>query len=174
MPTPLMEIRTLKNQLVSIAAVAILAVPSVAAARGPVPPGNSAVNQYTETLPTAGGAVATKKRGKRQGRSPVEVLGSRNVRRLSAQGAAGREVAAVAAATAPSAIGSERPPRPSSEPSRGAPGEGPSGSSGFREVIAQATGSSDSGRMGVLLPLLIVGAIVCSAFYFWRQRQRAA
>lgn len=158
-----MDMKTLKTQLGLIVAVAILALPSAAAARSVVPPGNSAVNQYTETFPTAGGAVTTKKR---HNRPPAKVLGSGNARRLEAAAPQGGEVAAVVAATAPETT------KPRAGPS--SHGEGPDGSSGFGEVIAQATGSSDSGEMGLLLPLLILGAFACAAVYLWRQRRRAA
>jgi hypothetical protein len=161
--------KMLKTQLGSIAVLAILALPSAAGAQPLVPPGNSAASQYTEAFPTAGGAATTKKRGHR---SPAKVLGPDKVRRLKAEGPQGQEVAAVVAATAPSAIQADRAPRAESGP--GPRGEDPSGSSGLREVIAQATGSSDSGQMGILLPLLILGAFICSAAYFWHQRRRAA
>jgi hypothetical protein len=54
----------------------------------------------------------------------------------------------------------------------GAAGE-PSGSSGFSEVLGSATGSS-SGELGWLLPLIVIGAVVWSLIYLWRQRQRVA
>lgn len=162
--------KTLKTQLGMIAAVALLAVPSAATARSLVPPGNSAVNQYTETFPTAGGAATTKKRGKRVNRSPAKVLGSDNAHRLEAAAPQGDEIATVVAATAPEATKSDRAPRAGPSPR----GEGPDGSTGLGEVVAQATGSSDSGEMGLLLPLLILGAFACAAIYFWRQRRRAA
>jgi hypothetical protein len=177
-PAHLTDIKTLKAQLGLIATVALLAVPSAAAAQPLVPPGNSAVNQYTETFPTAKGAAKTKKRGKQAHSSPAKVLGSDNARRLQAKGPVGREVAAVVAATAPPASDvtqSGRAPRADSGAGEVEPtGEGPSGSSGFGEVISRATGSSDSGDLGVVLPLLILGAFVCSAVYLWRQRRQAA
>jgi hypothetical protein len=49
----------------------------------------------------------------------------------------------------------------------------PSGSSGFGEVLAEATGSSSSGQLGALLPLAILAAIGWSLAYFWRQRRPA-
>lgn len=49
--------------------------------------------------------------------------------------------------------------------------EQPSGSSGFSEVVGQMTGSS-SGKLGLWLPLIVIGAVVWSLVYFWRQRQR--
>jgi hypothetical protein len=50
----------------------------------------------------------------------------------------------------------------------------PAGSSGLGEVIGQATGSSSSGKLGLLLPLIVIAAVIWSLFYFWRQRQRVA
>jgi len=49
----------------------------------------------------------------------------------------------------------------------------PSGSSGFGEIVAEATGSSSSGQLGALLPLAILAAIAWSLAFFWRQRRPA-
>jgi hypothetical protein len=170
-----MEKMRLKTKLGSFAAIAIFLVMPTTSAWAVVPPGNSAVNQYTETFPTAGGAETTKRSGKRDARphrSPVETLGAKKVRKLAVEGPVGREVAAVVAATAPSAIQPDR--NSDSETGARAAAREPEGSSGFREVISQATGSSDSGQMGLLLPLVILAAIAGSALYFWRQRRHAA
>ena len=51
--------------------------------------------------------------------------------------------------------------------------QGSSGSSGVGQVLSQATGSS-SGQLGLLLPLLIVGTLIWSLTYLWRQRRPAA
>lgn len=48
----------------------------------------------------------------------------------------------------------------------------PAGSSGLGEVLAQATGSSSTGQLGALLPLLVLATILWSLAYLWRQRQR--
>jgi hypothetical protein len=48
----------------------------------------------------------------------------------------------------------------------------PDGSSGLSEVLAQATGSSDSGQLGLLLPLIVLGAIAWSVAYVLRRRKR--
>jgi len=50
----------------------------------------------------------------------------------------------------------------------------PAGSSGLGEVLAQATGSSSSGQLGALLPLLILAALAWALAFVWRQRQRPA
>ncbi|MBW8060152.1 MAG: hypothetical protein FVQ78_07435 [Solirubrobacterales bacterium] len=175
------------------ATIAIFALPSAAIAQPLVPPGNSAVNQYTETFPTAGGNRDAEKGSNKGDRSPAKVLGARNARRLEARGQQGRAAAVLAAATAPSVgvttvqgatRGADRARGDAGKPDRraGHAADGartpsfrasePSGSSGLGEVIAQATGSSSSSQMGALLPLVIVGVIGWSLAYLWRQRKR--
>ncbi|MDX6626013.1 MAG: hypothetical protein QOE56_1002 [Solirubrobacterales bacterium] len=46
-----------------------------------------------------------------------------------------------------------------------------SGSSGFGEVVSQATGTS-SGTLGWLLPLILVAVVIWSGAYVWRNRQQ--
>jgi hypothetical protein len=167
-------------QLGFATAVAMVALPSAAPAQSVVPPGNSAVNQYTETFPTSRGPTATKKRGKQRHRSPAEALGSRKARRLASEGPQGRELAAVVAATAPAVAKSGGPPPggdSASRPSAGGNGDTTAvgDASALDEVVAQATGSSDSsGGMGMALPLLILAAFVGFAVYLWRRRRLVA
>jgi hypothetical protein len=158
----------------SAATVAILAFPPLAAAAYLVPPGNSAANQYTETYPTAGGQNDANKGARIGGRSPASVLGNRNARRLEARGEAGRAAAAVAAATAPNSIpqgGAQAPSANNRDASHQRP-DVSTRSSGLDEVIVEATGSSGSGQMGLLLPLVIVGAFSWSIAYLLRQRKK--
>jgi hypothetical protein len=175
--------------------VAILALPAAATAESLVPPENSAATQYTETIPTAGGQKDIGKAGSREKRSPAAVLGSHKARKLSGRGRQGRAAAEVAAATAPGMAVTSSPGQPSSdggaaggrgikageEPADRASGrtatdrgvalsDVPGGSSGFGEVLAQATGSS-SGQTRPLLPLLILGTILWSLAYLWRRRR---
>jgi hypothetical protein len=164
--------RKLQVQLGLVTAIAILALPSAAQAQRVVPPGNSAVNQYTETFPTARGPAATKKQGKQRDRSPAEALGARKVRRLESEGPQGRELAAIVAATAPTVPKSADGPRNAGSGSISGGESLGEGSSSFGHVIAQATGS-DSG-MGIALPLLILAAFVGFAVYLWRRRRLAA
>jgi hypothetical protein len=149
----------------------ILALPSAAPAQSVVPPGNSAANQYTETFPTPRGPAATKKRGKQRDRSPAEALGRSKARQLASEGPQGRELAAVVAATAPAVAKSGGAPREAGSISRA---DALGDSSGLGEVVAQATGSSDSGGLGIALPLLILAAFVGFAVYLWRRRRLAA
>jgi cobalamin biosynthesis Mg chelatase CobN len=180
---------TLRTGFGLLAAIIVgFALPTAAGAEYLVPPGNSAANQYTESFPTAGGDQKAEKGRSGGDRSPAEVLGSRNTGRLDAQGAAGREAAAAVAATAPSAsvTASRDTAGGGTNSEAGAPTQGggsavdgggsdsaadqPSGSSGLSEVIAEATGSSSSGQMGPLLPLLILTTVVGSLAYLWRRR----
>jgi len=163
---------TLKTRLIPVALAAFLLALPGTTAHAVVPPGNSAVNQYTETFPTARGAQTTKRK-RQKARSPREALGGAKARKLAAEGPVGREVAEVVAATAPSGISANRA-QTGSHGNAAPTGKDPEGSSGIHEVIAQATGSSDSGRMGILLPLLILAAVAGSAFYFWRHRRQTA
>ena len=49
----------------------------------------------------------------------------------------------------------------------------PGGSSGLSEVLGQATGSSSSGEMGLLLPLVIVAAVLGAIAYAVARRRGA-
>jgi hypothetical protein len=109
----------MKNSSVSATKVAILGaflagliLPASAPAEYYVPPGNSAANQYTESLPSAGGESAGKGGGGHKGggnsggggtATPEQSLGARNAHRLEAQGPAGEAAAELAAETAPPA-----------------------------------------------------------------------
>jgi hypothetical protein len=188
------SLRTGFGLVVATIALAVTSAVAAAAEEPLVPPGNSAVNQYTETFPTAGGDKDFEK-GKR---SPGKTLGDGNARRLEQQGPDGRAAAEVAAETAPA--GEAQPPPAAGVDSEadaggagatggggGAVGGGQAGaakpvpveaadvngSSGFGEVLAQATGSSDSGEMGLWLPLLILVALACSVAYLLRRTRRA-
>jgi hypothetical protein len=146
-------------------ALAALALPSSAAAEALVPPGNSAVDQYTETYPTAGGKQATGKPTGGEDLTPAQILGPSKARRLEAQGEAGQAVAALAAATAPT----------SSDASAGrAPGATPGGPSGLGEILGQATGLSSTEGPTALLPFAILAIALWSLAYLWRRKRTAA
>ncbi|HYP55935.1 MAG TPA: hypothetical protein VEQ41_06505 [Solirubrobacterales bacterium] len=91
--------KTPRTALLMLLATLLLA--PVAEAEELIPPGNSAVTQYTESLPTPRGQRDTESRGGKGDRSPEEALGKRNAQRLEQHGSDGREAAEAAAATAP-------------------------------------------------------------------------
>jgi hypothetical protein len=162
--------------LAPAAAVLGLCLPGPAAAQQVVPPGNSAVNQYTETYPTAGGGAPADTNGQR---SPAESLGARNARKLEGLGSEGRDAAELAAATAPAAGAAPRGARaggggdPAGGRGAGGGAEPPAGSSGLGEVLEQATGTS-GGELGLLLPLAILAAVAGSLAFLWRRTRPGA
>lgn len=189
--------KTLRNQVCTGATlatfVALGAGPAEAQEAEPVvPPSNSAASQYTETFPTTGGQ---KKTDHAKDRSPAQALGRQEARRLEAKGPAGRAVAEIVAATAPvssapagnrsgvsgaARSGSGQPSgRNSAETgSRGARSEATLGfrkepSSGFGEVVGQATGLSGVGSATWLLPLALLGSILWSLVYLLGRRRPA-
>ncbi len=185
--------------LASLALGALAVFPSGALAAALVPPGNSAANQYTETFPTPGGNAEAK--GKKA--TPGDVLGAGNAKKLDSKGRQGREAAAVVAATAPPAVvgagggGTSQAPAggggdgsaSGGSGQAGGSGEGASvteagsdrtvsgdtsGSSGFGEVLGQATGSSSSGGTGLLLPLIVLASVIGALAFFLRRRRQTA
>lgn len=84
-----------------VTGVALLALPAAASAEYFIPDGNSAVNQYTEGVPSGGGEKSTKGAGEKPVK-PGQAIGAENTKKLEqAGGQEGREVAEVAAETAP-------------------------------------------------------------------------
>ncbi len=177
--------------VVALALPASLAVPSSAAAKPRVfvPPGNSAASQYVEVVPTAsggrptssihatpggagsgggnssGGASGSSTRsGSGSGSSITSDSGSSSAtgsaspvsrstqRKLDSLGASGRAAAALAQATAP--------PQASAPKIDLAIGSGGSPTSALLRAVA---GSSGSGGLGVLLPVILIGSLVGAA-----------
>ncbi|HSS32198.1 MAG TPA: hypothetical protein VLL27_02850 [Solirubrobacterales bacterium] len=91
-----------KLNLLALTALTALAcaLPATVAAAEIVPPGNSAVNQYTETFPTSKGEEKSELE-KKTGVKPGDVLGAGKTRKLDEKGAAGKAVAQFTAETAP-------------------------------------------------------------------------
>lgn len=205
----------LRQILVLAVATTAVAVPSHAFAETVLPPGNSAVNQYTQTLPTPKGNVSVE--GDSIGQ-PNKVLGQKNTKKLDQEGEDGRAAAELAAATSPSDTdsgdggstgkGGSGDDKEGSKNGAGGNGAGnggngngsggggggsgggsgsadvntatktidtsaSQGSSGLGTVLGQATGSSSSGGLGLLMPLAIVLGLIWCMTYLWRQRQTA-
>lgn len=164
-------LRAMQIKLGLAATIAMVALPSVATAQQVVPAGNAAATQYTEAFPTARGNAKVHRHGKR---APANVLGPRKARHLEAAGPQGQAVAEVVAATAPAASQGDKAPANSAGGKHGAQTDRPAGASPLGKVIGAATGSSDSGEMGLLLPIFIVCVLAASAAYFLRQRRRVS
>jgi cytoskeletal protein RodZ len=155
----------------------LCALPAGAAARV-TPQDNSAVNQYTESFPTAQGPKQSNRAKENQDdKSPGSVIGRGNARRLSEQGAVGRAAAEAAAATAPGGVAGATADK-AKKGRTGAPSGGASaeadveGSSGLGEVLGEATGTSSTGELGLALPLIIIATLALSLAYAWRRMRR--
>jgi hypothetical protein len=170
--------RTLTLLVLTVA----LAAPSaaVAASQPPVttiaPPGNSAIDEYEETVPGPGGDQSEPPGG----HGDRTALTSDQQRALNQLGPDGRALAAVVDATAPSSAAASR--APSSAGSAAGLGSAPAtaasaGAAGARSTVsatlAAAVGHDGGGGMGLLLPLLLaagpVGVIVRGAVRRWRR-----
>ncbi len=174
------------------AVAAVVSAPASAVGAAIVPPGNSAVNQYTQTIPVPGGNVEVHGKGIH---SPARVLGHKNARKLEQHGEDGKATAELAAAGSFSlgasgsgdagggqaggsggeaGTGGDQAEAGGSETAVGTVGSSADqGSSGFGQVLGQATGASSDGELGLLLPLAIFAGLLWCAAYFWRQRRTA-
>ena len=173
----------------------ILLIPAAAGARvrTVAPPGNSAVNQYVESVPTAGGGrpTGTIHAGGSAGSGGSGPVAPSTQHALAQQGADGLAAAALARATAPAA-GASPSNRASSTGSGGTSGAGthsipraggaglhPStgsaggGSSGVAAVLKTLTGSSSHGGLGLLLPLILIVTAIGSGVFALRRRRAA-
>ncbi|HEX3730041.1 MAG TPA: hypothetical protein VHV47_09565 [Opitutaceae bacterium] len=189
------------------AVAALLTLPSAAlAGEYFIPEGNSAVTQYTESIPSAGG----EKGGHDKQASAGNTIGSKNAKKLEAAGPEGHAAAQVAVETAPVAPpqpAAKTPSNPESSPAHarhhqsggsansnpsGGSGSDPSGShqaspqeqkaaarstapgSAAGEVAAKVLGGNSPGQFGILLPLILLGALVGAIAYRLKHRGEPA
>ena len=157
--------------LVLVVAGSLGWAPAAAAKKIYAPPGKAGTSEYAETLPAAGGNVATPAMG---GGNPtgaeLSKLGSgkAGAAKLAKLGKAGQSAAAFARATAP--VATPAAPSPSSSITAADQNSG-SALSGLLDLI----GGSDSGGIGVFLPLLLAfGLCAAVAVGVLRRRQPPA
>lgn len=163
--TPSVVRRARRTTAAALAVALALALPTTAIARrstGTIaPPGNSAVSQYVEDIPTAKGERPTSTihpgggPGRPGGGASVP-LSQGAARALNHRGPDGRGAAAVAEATSP--LG------------HGLGGTG-GGSSPFATIVKTATGSS--GGLGALLPILLIVVAIGGGLIALRRRRTA-
>jgi hypothetical protein len=144
-------------------ALGVLAPAAHATIRTIAPPGNSGVQQYLESVPTASGNRPTNSvhvggagGGGRHGGGGGGITPSTQ-RRLTALGAAGAGVAALTKATAPRI--SRRTPRRAAK--RLAAGGGRAAKSPVAAVADTLAGSTSG--LGTLLPVILLGTLLGSA-----------
>jgi hypothetical protein len=182
-----MGVSMIRRSTLVLAALFLLMTSSASATPRAVPPGHSGASQYTETLPSAGGEQPTSEidhggpsegsvggdSGSQTGGptsgggaavpTPTEALGAENARHLEKLGAEGKAAARLAASGG--IVAKQQPGHGSSAGS---------GTSPVKQVVGELTGTTGSGGMGILLPLLIVMTVLIAAAFVFTHRRPAA
>jgi hypothetical protein len=152
-----MVVRGILAFIVALVLAALAAHPAAAQDQVVAPPGNSAVDEYTEVVPGAGGDRPTSGNSNSTPASPAEALGADNANQLEQLGPDGRAAAKVAAAGAPhKSVGGGTASDSPAENGRSIA----AGDSGGRVGSIASALAGDGGGMGLLFPLLLVGTSV--------------
>ena len=172
----------MRTNLLAAAITISVMVPATAQAsfKPYVPPGNSAANEYVESVPTASGNRSTRPiTSHSSSASQSSALSPGTQTALARQGRDGARAAALVQATAPaSARKHNRHSSTGGAAPNGSGGGGSGGGSGGGTASAPAatllhalTGSGTSSGLGAALPaLLIVAALTLSGIALWRRR----
>jgi hypothetical protein len=157
--------------LAAASSMCLVAVPGAAGqcATTHVPGDNAQVDEYAETIPGACGDHQTNDGGGSHGSTAdgggPESLAPGTTDDLRNLGTDGAAAAALAEQTAPPTTAADRSATGSGDSSDGASGSDGSGSG----VGGALTGSGDGG-IGLLFPILLVGALVAALIYSARRR----
>jgi len=159
--------------LPALVALTLLAVPAGAgaapASQTNAPAGNSAIDEYLETVPSVTGSNGPRP-PRSGGESATGALTAAQRKRLQQAGPAGRQLASVVDATAP--VAAATAPAPAPAPARtkphkrtpAIPAPTAQGRSPVAEVLNAATGQGGGGGggggMGVLLPAILLGSLL--------------
>jgi hypothetical protein len=172
---------------VTFTLVVALLLPASALAKNHTyaPPGNSAVNQYVENVPTAGGNKPANSLhpgagvpggrgggGQGGGGGGGASISSSTQRSFARHGSAGRAAVALAQATAPGSVSTQ----PSGSAHSGAspnPAASTQGFSPLRSLLKTFTGST-TGGLGALLPVILVVSALGAMVLAILRRRRAA
>src|SRR5215207_873445 len=139
--------------LPALVALALLAVPAAATAQAPktnAPPGNSAIDEYLETVPGASGNQRPRTPATGGGAAAKPALSQAERARLERLGPDGRALADAVDATAP-----PKASRKATETPLAGDGRSP-----LSEVLDAATGDDGGGGMGVLLPTILLATVL--------------
>lgn len=134
--------------LSALVALALLALPAAAPAQTNAPPGNSAIDEYLETVPSATGNQRPRQPGTGDGGKSVLTPAQR--RKLERLGPDGRALADAVEATAP----------PAAKPGAAQTLDGSDGRSPFTAVLEAVTGSDGGGGMGFMLPVILLATLL--------------
>jgi hypothetical protein len=150
--------------LTALVALALL-LPSAAAAQAPqtnAPPGNSAIDEYLETVPSATGNKPPPRRG--GDGEATGALTSAQRKQLDALGPDGRQLAAVVDSTgpAPAHRSTTRGGTTTGAAVESSTGEvaGAQARSPLRAALAAAVGPHDGEGMGALLPVILLASLL--------------
>lgn len=133
----------------------LLALPAAAAAQAPLtnaPPGNSAIDEYLETVPGATGNQRPRQPGTAGGDA---VLTPAQRKRLEALGPDGKALADAVEATAPPKPANAKPGTTNLTETGEAGGRSP-----ISAVLDAATGQDGGGGMGIVLPGILLASLL--------------
>lgn len=158
-----MRRRSRHTPLAVLAAACLIAAPAAHAQSGVTPPGNSALEQYLETVPSAGGSKVP---GGGEGGSRTNVPAA-VARQLEQAGADGQKVRELLETTATQeAVDKAAKRKPSSSSSSSSSSSGSSSSGGTpavsgsgsapTAVVKALTGDDAGGGFGVALPIFLL------------------
>lgn len=136
--------------LSAFVALVLMAVPASAMAQEPstnAPPGNSAIDEYLETVPGATGNQRPRTAG---GGPTAGALTPARRARLERLGPDGRALVGVVDATSPARTSTRKRPTPAA-----AHGRSPLG-----QVVAAAGGHDGGAGMGVVLPAILLASLL--------------
>ena len=135
--------------LLALVALVALALPvTPAAAQTNAPPGNSAIDEYLETVPSATGNEVPRKPGSKPGPS---VLTPAQRAKLEKLGPDGKALVVAVEATAPPAA---------SKPAEKLDLDGAQGRSPISAVLDAAVGQDSGAGMGFMLPVILLASLL--------------
>jgi hypothetical protein len=146
--------------LAALVALALIAAPAAASAQTQktnAPPGNSAIDEYLETVPAASGNVRPRP-GAAGGGSSSSLTAAERAR-LEKLGPDGKTLADAIDATSPDRSSGTGAGAGSGSPSAGSVSAG-DGRSPISQVFDGAVGRDGGGGMGVLLPAILLASLL--------------
>jgi hypothetical protein len=141
--------------LAALVALALIASPAAASAQTQktnAPPGNSAIDEYLETVPSASGNARPRPPAANGGSSSA--LSAAERARLAKLGPDGRTLAAAIDATSPA------PSKRADSGTTGGSVAAGEGRSPISQVLDVAVGRDSGGGMGVLLPAILLASLL--------------
>jgi hypothetical protein len=137
-----------------VCALALVLPPAAGAQETNAPPGNSAIDEYLETVPSASGNRPSAGPRSAQDDRPVPTAAARALRGRGAEGRAVAELVRSSPASRRDRGGGDAAGRPAPSPVAEPRGDSPLGS-----VARAVGGGGDAGGMGPVLPVILLGGL---------------